>query len=161
MPTHFHLVVSQREHGAVSAYLHWVTCISASNYRSETSSTGQGHVFQRRFWSEAVRDDRHFLAVLRYVEANALRSALVGRAEDWQWSSLWERLRGDRRILTPAPVPLPAEWLDLVNRSFEPQALEAIRRPRPRGRPRTRGKVGQLSGGMALPTEECASAQHY
>jgi len=160
MPTHFHLVISQREHGAVSAYLRWVTSISACNYRSETSSTGQGHVFQRRFWSEAVRDARHFLAVLRYVEANALRAALVERAEDWQWSSLWERLRGDRKMLTPVPVPLPAEWLDLVNRPFDPQTLERIRRPTPRGRPRTRRKVGESSGRMALPTGESAPAQH-
>ena len=137
MPNHFHVVASQREAGALSAYLHWVTGISACNFRAETSSTGQGHVFQGRFWSEPVRDAQHFLAVLRYVEANARRASLVERAEDWKWGSLWERLHGERSILTPSPVPLPPDWTELVNRSLDPRVLEDLRRPVPRGRPRT------------------------
>ena len=149
MPNHFHLVASQRESGALSAYLHWVTGISACNFRSQTSSTGQGHVFQSRFWSEAVRDAQHFLAVLRYVEANALRASLTERAEDWKWGSLWERVHGERYILTPSPVPLPPNWTDLVNRSFDPKVLEDLRRPVPRGRPRTGPK-------LSSPTRDAA-----
>ena len=150
MPNHFHLVVSQREAGALSAYLHWVTGISACNFRSETSSAGQGHVFQGRFWSAPVRDTQHLLAVLRYVEANALRASLVERAEDWKWGSLWERIHGQRDILTAPPVPLPTEWTELVNRPFDPKVLEGLRRPVPRGRPRKRQREGGLPRDAAL-----------
>jgi len=157
MPNHFHLVASQREGGALSAYLHWVTGISARNFRSETSSTGQGHVFQGRFWSEPVHDTQHFLAVLRYVEANARRASLVERAEDWKWGSLWERQHGERNILTASPVPLQPDWTEIVNRPFDPRVLEDLRRPVPRGRPRTGQAVSALPRDTALRTEDPAT----
>jgi putative transposase len=46
-------------------------------------------VYQGRFKSFPIQDDSHFLTVCRYVERNALRAELVGRAEDWRWGSLW------------------------------------------------------------------------
>ena len=33
----------------------------------------------------------HYLALLRYIEANPMAAGLVSRAEDWCWSSLHER----------------------------------------------------------------------
>ena len=36
----------------------------------------------------AVQEDRHLLVVKRYAERNPLRADLVGRAQDWPWSSL-------------------------------------------------------------------------
>ncbi len=146
MPTHFHLIISQRERGALSAYLHWVTGLTASNYRSETASTGRGHVFQRRFWSQAIKDERHFLVALKYVEANARRASLVERAEDWQWTSLWERLHESRRIISPPPIQLPEDWCELVNRPLASEALEHLRCPAPRGRPRRHAGSGVRLG---------------
>jgi hypothetical protein len=49
---------------------------------------------------------------------NALRAKLVDRAEDWQWSSLWRRERGNsvqKRWLGRWPMPLPRRWLEYVN----------------------------------------------
>jgi len=146
MPTHFHLVLGQRESGAVSAYLHRVTSLLAANYRSETLSSGLGHVFQRRYWSEALRDERHFLAVLRYVEANARRASLVERAEDWEWGSLWERLHSSRRLVSTALVSLPPDWCELVNIPLAQDVLESLRHPTPRGRPATHRRADERAG---------------
>jgi putative transposase len=53
---------------------------------------------------------------LRYVERNALAAKLVQRAEEWRWCSLWRRINDpDCNWLSPWPVPVPLNWLDLVN----------------------------------------------
>jgi putative transposase len=151
MPNHFHVIVSQRELGAISAYFHRVSGLSASNFRWATSSVGLGHVFQRRFWSHAITDERHFLTALKYVEANALRACLVERAEHWKWGSLWERLNQSRRIVSPPPVALPMDWCHIVNRPLPPEMLESLRSPSRRGRPTSR------QNGL-LPAESQSSA---
>ncbi len=55
--------------------------------------------------------------VVRYVERNALRVNLVARADQWPWSSLRRGERDDPAfpILSPWPLPRPADWLEIVN----------------------------------------------
>jgi len=135
MPNHFHLVVEPHNDEALSAYMQWVTGCYACNLRARTKTVGHGHVFQRRFWSAAILDDLHFLTVLRYVEANPLRANLVSRAEQWQWSSLADRLGG--KIFSARSERLPEHWCALVNLVQLPELLDRLRKeiaPR-RGRP--------------------------
>ncbi|HEU0226081.1 MAG TPA: transposase [Steroidobacteraceae bacterium] len=46
----------------------------------------KGHVWQGRYFA-SVLDEPHFWAAIRYVERNPVRAGLVGRAEDYRWSS--------------------------------------------------------------------------
>ncbi len=47
----------------------------------------------------------HFLTLVRYVERNAKRAALVKKAEDWPWSSVYVRLYGnEEQKRTAQPV---------------------------------------------------------
>ena len=86
-----------------------------------------------------MQKNDHLYAVLRYVERNALRAALVARAEDWPYSSLAHRCgpEGDpvRRLLHRWPVPEPADWLKCVNRVDTDAELDALRRSVARGQP--------------------------
>jgi len=78
----------------------------------------------------------HVITVLRYIERNALRAALVGRAEEWAWSSLpWWLNPGSLPFLDPGPVPRPADWLEHVNRPATEQELERLRHSVQRGCP--------------------------
>jgi putative transposase len=53
---------------------------------------------------------------IRYVEANPVRAGLVRRAQEWRWSSLGERLSGQRRLAEgPVPLPTPEVWTAFVN----------------------------------------------
>jgi putative transposase len=100
------------------------------------ATTGTGHLYQGRFKSFVVQNDSHFLTVVRYVEANSLRAGLVGRAEDWAWSSLRVWLDGDRdSMLTAWPVSRPTDWLTYVNRPTPVQELKAMRDSRDAGKP--------------------------
>ena len=75
---------------------------------------------------------------MRYVERNAWRAKLVARAEQWRWSSLWQRLHPGSKgggILHGWPVPEPADWLKHVHAAQSAAELEAIRRAVMRGSP--------------------------
>ena len=49
-----------------------------------------GPVFQDRFRSEGIKDDRQLLAVVRYIHQNPLKAGMVGRLADYRWSSYRE-----------------------------------------------------------------------
>src|SRR5690606_35389858 len=110
---------------------------------------GSGHVFQHRFWSTAVNDPFHYLSVVRYVEANPLRAKLVAQAEDWEWSSLWERRhRAGGTFLSEPWIELPDDWSDWVNSLQTAAELQRIRAPRRRGRPKmTPDPISAAAGG--------------
>ncbi|MGE3491104.1 MAG: transposase [Vicinamibacterales bacterium] len=115
MPNHFHLIAVGSHEGAISAFMQRLTCGHSRQLRRDTASQGSGHVYQGRFWSDAIRSDRDFLQVQRYIEANPVRAKLVERAELWRWSSLWERESDGRALLDPSPVALPDGWVSIVN----------------------------------------------
>jgi putative transposase len=116
MPNHWHFVVWPEEEGQVASHLQWLTGMHARWFQSRHSRVGFGHVYQDRYRIFPVRDERHLLLLLKYVESNPLRAGLVKRAEDWRWSSLRIHLGHPSSVtLVPGPVLRPANWLDLVN----------------------------------------------
>ncbi|MCC7086050.1 MAG: transposase [Pirellulales bacterium] len=140
MRNHWHFVVwpKQGKHEQVSEFFRWMTATHSQRWHSQHDTTGMGHLYQGRFKSFPISADEHLLAVLRYVERNALRAGLVNKAEAWRWSSLYRRLHGspeERALLTESPVPLGRLWTKHVNNP-EPEAeLAAIRRSVVRGQP--------------------------
>ena len=136
MPNHWHLILRPHADGELSAYMRWLCNTHVRRWRQHWHSVGEGHVYQGRFKSFPVQDDRHYLTLLRYVEANPLRAELVKRAEDWQWSSLAATQSPDGRpLLTPGPLPRPHGWVRMVNEPMEDESLAAARESVKRGRP--------------------------
>ena len=138
MPNHFHLVVRTAGLDEISAYMHFVQREHACDLRRCWRSKGHGHVFQRRYWSNVVEGDGYLMTVMRYVEANPFRAALVGASQSWEWSSLWDRETGERDLLHPSPIWLPDAWRTIVTAPLQAIDLERIRRPEKMGRRRTR-----------------------
>jgi len=118
METHWHQAIWVRDNGAtgVSRYLRWLSARHALRFRFVSDTRGHGHVYQDRYKSVQVETDEHYLALMRYIEANPVVAGLVDRAEQWPWSGFAERLSGRRRILNEGPLPLPHDWPDIVNR---------------------------------------------
>lgn len=138
MPNHWHLVVRPRTDGALGRWMGWVGVTHVRRHHEHYHSRGGGHLYQGRFKSFPVAEDDYFLALCRYVEANAVRAALVERAEQWQWCGLWrraQRARDDALPLTAWPLERPRNWLALVNRGLNDEQLETIRTCAQRGRP--------------------------
>jgi putative transposase len=81
-------------------------------------------------------DQSHLLAAVCYVSLNPVRARLVGRAEDWPWSSVRAHLAGnDDGLVSVRPV------LDLIPRFAElligdrDEAFTELRQAEGSGRP--------------------------
>jgi putative transposase len=138
MPTHWHMILWPRTDGELSEIVHWITLTHTQRWHAHYETSGTGPVYQGRFKAFPVQTDTHFLTVVRYVERNALRAGLVGRAEEWRWSSLWRREQGNRRaraFLSEWPVNRPRNWIAWVNQPETEAELEVLRRSVQRGRP--------------------------
>lgn len=136
MPNHWHLVVRPSTDEALGRWMGWVGVTHVRRYHEHYHSRGGGHLYQGRFKSFPVAEDDYFLALCRYVEANALRAGLVERAEQWQWSGLWQREHGTGELrLSAWPLARPRNWVAWVNRGLNEEQMEGIRTCVQRGRP--------------------------
>jgi putative transposase len=119
MSTHFHLVVWPQTDADLPRFMHRVTLRHAQDWHVRRDTAGTGHVYQDRYKAVRIEDDRQLLATCRYVERNPKAANLVERAEDWRWSSLWRRHnRCSDGLLSEWPVPIPRDWLEIVNRDL-------------------------------------------
>jgi putative transposase len=122
MPNHFHLVIRPRRAEDLARWMQWAFTTHVRWHHAKYQSTGR--LWQGRFKAFLIQQDHHLLTVMRYVERNALRAALVERAEDWQWGSLgWRVARHPPLQLADSPATLPSYWRHLVN---EPQSAAEI-----------------------------------
>jgi putative transposase len=138
MPNHWHFLLWPEGDRDLTNFCRWLTHTHSLRWHAHDHTAGTGHIYQGRFKAFAVASDEYLLTVCRYVERNPLRANLVGRAEQWRWSSLWRRVQGDeqpRRFLAPGPVPLPDGWVAHVNAPQTEAELEAVRRSVQRGCP--------------------------
>jgi putative transposase len=120
MPNHWHLVLWPSRDGELSDFMRWVTQTHTQRWRHAKNKVGDGALYQGRFKSFIVQEDRHLLVLCRYVERNPVRGKrpLVKRAQDWRWNSAWIRLKGDeelRKMLCEWPVDRPRKWLSMLN----------------------------------------------
>lgn len=46
-----------------------------------------GHLFQGRYHSEIIKDEKQMLEVSRYIHMNPVRAAMVKKPEEYRWSS--------------------------------------------------------------------------
>ena len=67
----------------------WLEEQHASKFHHKRRSRGTGAVYQSRFVSRPILEDRNYYDTLLYVERNPLKAGYVTRAEDWPWSSAW------------------------------------------------------------------------
>ena len=126
MPNHVHFVMQPQADGDLARWSHWLFTTHARRHHKKHGTSGS--VWQGRFKASVIQQDEHLLTVLRYVERNALTARLVTRAQEWEWGSLYWRLRGSAPIpVAPSPTPLPGDWTSYVNLPQTSAELAAIR----------------------------------
>ena len=130
MPNHWHLVLYPKNDGDMSEFMRWLTTTHVRQRRVATKSVGHGPLYQGAYKSFIVQEDKHLVDLIRYVEQNPLRASLVRRAEDWQWGSLWWRLKSttqQKKLLEQLPTTLPSNYLISVNEVCNNNTLDRIR----------------------------------
>ncbi len=138
MPNHWHFVLWPEHDGDLSAFMQQLTTKHVRRWQLHRKQVGYGHVYQGRYKSFPVEEEEYFYRLVRYVERNALRAALVERAEAWKWSSLWRRTSGtpeQKQLFGDWPVAYPKGWCKFVNQPQTEAELDAIRRCLSRGQP--------------------------
>jgi putative transposase len=134
MPNHVHLILVPSDPDGLRRALapvhrHYAGIIQARRKRT-------GHFWQGRFGAVAM-DESHLAAALRYVSLNPVRARLVGRAQDWRWSSARAHLRGKNdgvTALAPIRDRFPS-FADLLASEPEADLFDALRAAESIGRP--------------------------
>lgn len=118
MSNHVHLLIHEKSEEISqimkrigSSYTWWY------NRRYERT----GHLFQGRYGSECVEDDRYLLAVIRYIHQNPAKAGIVSKAEDYRWSSI-------HAYLGRYEYPKGLTDVDFILGLFAPERARAIRR---------------------------------
>ena len=89
MDNHLHLLV-KADLEDLSLLMKKINGTYAMHYNLKEERIGP--VFQDRFKSEAVEDNRYLLSVLKYIHQNPLKAGLVKDIREYKWSSYIEYL---------------------------------------------------------------------
>ncbi len=112
MENHIHFLIKEGEESLGNI----IKRISSSYVMKYNSKYGRvGHLFQDRFKSEPVENERYFLTVLRYIFQNPLKVKLVDRIDKYRWSNYSEYTESVR-----------SEEINFVLRMFYQKEDEAI-----------------------------------
>jgi putative transposase len=134
MPNHVHLILVPADEDGLRRALARTHRRYAGIIHARRKRTG--HFWQGRFGS-VVMDEEHLAAAVRYVSLNPVRARLVGRAQDWRWSSVRAHLYGrDDGLTTRGPViERFAPFRDFLDEPPDPAAVERLRAAESIGRP--------------------------
>lgn len=130
MPNHWHLVLYPRKDGDLGTFMHRLTNAHTRKVHALTKTTGSGHLYQGRYKSFLVGSDRYLLAVIKYVERNAVRARLAHHCEGWQWGSAYRRINGtnmEKKLLDSSPSSIPRDYVKWINTADSTQDVEHIR----------------------------------
>jgi putative transposase len=96
----------------------------------------RGYLWQGRFASFPL-DEAHLYASARYVEQNPVRAGLVGRPEEYPWSSARAHLSGtnDRLVEASRLLTRWPDWELVLSERVEEVDAEALRKHASTGRP--------------------------
>jgi putative transposase len=97
-----------------------------------------GHLWQGRFYS-TILDEAHVYASIRYVENNPVRAGVVKNAEDYQWSSARDHIKGnfDDAIVSNNCYLLEEvkDWRRYLRERQDEKMIHTIRKGSLTGRP--------------------------
>lgn len=110
MTNHVHLVVVPGDRDSLERVMRPLHMRYAQHINRSRGLSG--HLWQGRFFSSAL-DERYLWYAVRYIERNPVRAGIVGKAEDYKWSSAAAHC-GKRKddILSPdfPPASVVKDW---------------------------------------------------
>lgn len=109
MPTHIHLLIKS-EIQVLSAFMAIVLSEYAEyyNYKKERN----GHVFQNRFKSECIEDERYFWNCIQYIHMNPVKANLAKNVSAYKYSSIQEYRTEQIKILHERAIGLYKKQFD-------------------------------------------------
>lgn len=130
MPNHFHLILFPKKSGDLGLFMHRLSNAHTRKVHAQTNTNGSGHLYQGRYKSFLIDNDKYFFAVIKYVERNPVRAKIVGLCENWQWGSAWRRIEGtdqQKKLLDQVSFKFPVNYKNWINTAEEENVLNLIR----------------------------------
>ena len=84
MDNHVHLLVKCKEKH-ISMFISRVHSLYAKIFNKKYRYIG--YLFQNRYFTEVIENDSQFLSTCRYIHLNPIRAKMVGKPEEYEWSS--------------------------------------------------------------------------
>ncbi|MBQ8306532.1 MAG: transposase [Blautia sp.] len=123
MGNHVHILLKTTEEALETTFKRIGTSFV---YWYNTKYDREGHLFQDRFRSEPVEDERYFLCVLRYILRNPVAAGLCRKPEDYPYSNMDEIMQG---IHLPCSVNGP-ELIHFIQMENGDQCLDLTEKGR-------------------------------
>jgi REP element-mobilizing transposase RayT len=90
MPNHVHAVIEQIEGHSLGGIMHSWKSFTAKKINGIQES--KGPVWSPDYYDRYIRNAEHYEYAVNYTEQNPVKAKLVGRAEDWLFSSARRRI---------------------------------------------------------------------
>jgi putative transposase len=105
MPNHLHLLLELQSPGDITKVMKSLN-LSYSAWHNRRYGC-VGHVWQGRYKHRSIENDNDFLFCMAYIEMNPVKAGLTDVAEDYKWSSCYERFKKTKdRIIDFHPIYL-------------------------------------------------------
>ncbi len=135
MTNHVHLLATPAHDNSLSRLMQFLGRLYVRRFNYMYKRTGT--LFEGRFKTCIVQDDRYLLTCLRYIELNPLRAGMVKDPGDYVWSSfrahafgvcprLWAP-HGLYKTLGKNEWQRQQAWRDLVSQTLDVEVLATIR----------------------------------
>ena len=86
MPNHVHLILNPGEAGEnLSLMMKKLACLHTRRFNKVNERSGT--LWEGRFRSSPIQEERYLLACCRYIDLNPQRAKIVSRPEEYRWSS--------------------------------------------------------------------------
>ena len=85
MQNHYHLIIETNSVNHISKVMHAFLLSFGGQYRYFNKY--RGHLWQSRFKSRLIEDEKYFLEVVEYVHQNPVKAGVVDAAEDYSYCS--------------------------------------------------------------------------
>ena len=85
MDNHVHLVIETNDSINISKIMQAVALSYSQKFRHKYNYTG--YVWQGRFKSNVIDNDRYILECINYIHNNPIRAGVVNSIEEYPWSS--------------------------------------------------------------------------
>ena len=97
MDNHLHLLLKADEN-ELTTFMKRLNITYAMYYNHFEERCG--HVFQDRYKSEAVEDEKYFFGVLRYIHNNPIKAGISDKIYNYKWSSANDYIKHESKIIS-------------------------------------------------------------
>ena len=92
MPNHIHFLATPLENVELREIAHSIKSFTA--HEANKLLNREGQFWQHEPFDRYIRNQKHFVNVIEYIENNPVKAGLCQRSEDWRFSSAFEKKPG-------------------------------------------------------------------